>query len=48
MKLQPTCHHMVISAVKVLVYLGQATLHIPQRDQAQAGSCAGLAMVLQR
>ncbi len=43
---QHTCYNMVVSAVQILVNLGQATLHIPQGDHTKTGCSTCLAVIL--
>ena len=41
-----TCYNMVVSAVQILVNLGQATLHVPQGDHTKTGCSTCLAVIL--
>ncbi len=43
---QHTCYNMVVSAVQILVNLGQPTLHIPKGDHTKTGCSTRLAMIL--
>ncbi len=43
---QRTCYNMVVSAVQILVNLGQAALHIPQGDHTKTGCSTCLAVIL--